>query len=106
MIWKTQKASWNPFAQFPKRASTDVVSPSKIKMGLADRIKARKGVGVASDLAARAGLASMNTPWTFAGQGVVKAQKQTARGIASALTGGASEVKSGIGKIAGKLKFW
>ncbi len=95
----------NTYLQYPKRPS-DGISPSKISMGLKDRLKASKGVGAAAAVAAKLGMSKLNTPWTMVPKNVRGAQAAAKRAAKSVLTGGASEIASGMKNTFKKLKFW
>jgi hypothetical protein len=90
--------------QFTKRPN-DAISPSTLKLGLADRIAFAKKGGAIASIATKLARSSLNTPWTTA-KGVNKAFAQGARNAASTLTRGGSEIAKGLGNAAKKFKFW
>jgi|WetSurMetagenome_2_1015567.scaffolds.fasta_scaffold25843_5 hypothetical protein len=89
------------------KAPMDAISPSKLRLGLVDRIRfARGGTTAVAGAAAKLAKSTLTTPWTWGGAGAKAASKQVARAAASNLTRGGSEIASGIAKGLGKLKFW
>lgn len=89
-----------------QRNPADAASPSKLQMGLRDRIQLARGSGATAAVAAKLAKSGISTPWTVAPKGVREAHAKVTRAAASAFTRGASEISSGIGKAARKLKFW
>lgn len=91
--------------QFTTRP-TDAVSPSKMKMGLADRLALAKSGGAVASIAAKLARSGINTPWTIANKSVRGHFGQAARQATSTLTRGASEIASGLKNTAKRFKFW
>ncbi len=84
----------------------DALSPSKLRLGLADRIKLARGSGAVAAVAAKLARSQLNTPWTVAPKGIRNAQMQAVRAAQSTLTRGASEITRGVGNVARKFKLW
>jgi len=93
-----------PLLQFPRHPQ-DAVSPARLRLGLKDRLNLAKRVGAVSAVTAKLAKSGLKTPWTIGTQ-AAKVSALASRTVASKLTGGASEIASGVKNLGKKFKIW